>query len=149
MNFQIFFWDSILDQCWTWLDSLRTCCVTHFVTGVLLDNMCNIHMRNGQNKWKSGYKTSGSLLLNLLLPLDFQVKNANLCLVIPGKNTDKNILLVSCHFLRKKQFLDTTGWRTRCLNPGRDKLAYISFVQAIQTGSEAHPSPYSNGYPGS
>jgi len=58
---------------------------------------------------KSGYKTSGSLMFRLLLPLDFQVKNANLCLMMPGKNTDENILLVSCHFLRKTHFLDTTG----------------------------------------
>jgi hypothetical protein len=63
----------------------------------------------GKINAKSGYKTSGSLMFSLLLPLDFQVKNANLCLVIPGKNTDKNILLVSCQFLRKKHFLDTTG----------------------------------------
>jgi hypothetical protein len=45
--------------------------------------------------------------------------------VIPGKNTDKNILLVSCQFLRKKHFLDTTGWRTWCLNPGRDKIYFF------------------------
>lgn len=44
---------------------------------------------------------------------------------MPGRNTDKNILLVSCHFLRKKHFLDTTGWKTWCLNPGRTKIYFF------------------------
>lgn len=79
------------------------------VSGILLDNMRNIQMWNGQNKCKIWLQNFGFSHVQFVLPLDFQVKNANLCLAIPGKNTYKNILLVSCHFLRKKHFLDTTG----------------------------------------
>jgi hypothetical protein len=60
----------------------------------------------GKINTKSVYKTSESLIFSLLLPVDFQIKNADLCVVIPGKNTDKIFCLCLVNF---ENFLSTTG----------------------------------------
>jgi hypothetical protein len=137
-----------LDQCWTWLDSLRICCVTHFQSLVYYW-IIRATFRCGMGKInaKSAYKTSGSLMFRLLLPLDFQVKNTNLCLVMPGKTRIKIICLCLVILYVRNTSWILQGEKHGVWFPVGKK--YISFVQAIQTASEAHPSPYSNGYSGS